>query len=304
VSDRLKKVQDKIADMVANLGDENSSKLFATIEHGKMLRSKLMLKICGSDEVIPLCAVIELIHLASLLHDDVIDNADLRRKKPTVNALYGDRSAVMFGDILYSKAFYELTFFDPFIARVVASAVNTLSIGELEDVAMSAIFNYDEAKYLSMLYKKTGVLIEASCIAAGFLAGLDHEKLGVFGKSLGVAFQIVDDILDITEDEATLGKPAFGDFAEGKSTLPYIYLSRALQGETRDKLLSLFGKKCSAEEIGWLKDKFAEFETITQVKATAMDITNEGLSAIKHIDNEVVSATLLEIAKLQISRKF
>jgi len=304
VSDRLKSVQDKIASMVASMNDDNSTKLFECIEHGKMLRSALMLKICDSDEVIPLCAVIELIHLASLLHDDVIDNASLRRKKPTVNALFGDRSAVMFGDILYSKAFYELTFLDPFIARVVSHAVNTLSVGELEDVAMGAAFNDDEEKYLSMLYKKTGVLIEASCIAAGYMAGLNHEKLGVFGKSLGIAFQIVDDILDITGNEATLGKPAFGDFREGKSTLPYIYLSRVLPDEQNKKLLSLFGKECSQEDISWLKESFETHHTIERTKAKALAITNEGLQALSDIGSESVASTLLEVAKSQIERKF
>lgn len=301
---RLEQVKEKIAELVKEMGDQNSVNLYETIEHGKMLRSKLILKICNKNEAIVLCAIIELIHLASLLHDDVIDNSALRRKKPTVNAIYGDRSAVMFGDILYSKAFYELTKLDNFIASTVANAVNVLSIGELEDVAMSESFNTDQEKYLGMLYKKTGVLIEASCISAGFLAGYEHEKLGVFGKSLGIAFQIVDDILDVTMDDTTLGKSAFGDFKEGKSTLPYIYAYKLADENEKNTIKSLFKQDPTDEQKNTLKAIFEKYGIIEKCKQDALDVTMQGINAISKIQNEELCADLIETAKSQIERNF
>jgi len=302
--ERLESVKKQIALFVSEMGDENSEKLFATIEHGKLLRSRLILKICNDERAIKLCAVIELIHLASLLHDDVIDSSALRRKKPTVNALFGDRSAVMFGDILYSKAFYELTKFDPFIAGTVANAVNVLSIGELEDVTMSEIFNTDKEKYLSMLYKKTGVLNEASCLSAAFLAKLEYETIGKFGRSLGIAFQVIDDILDVTADDATLGKNAFGDFREGKSTLPYIYAYEASTDDEKTKLKSLFRQEPTEADKLWLKSLFEKYGIIDKCKLEAKNITFDGINAIKNINDNNLSTSLIDIAKSQIDRNF
>ncbi len=303
-TNRLDLVKAQMQEFVSGMNDTNSAKLYETIEHGKLLRSRLMLKICADDKVIKLCAIIELIHLASLLHDDVIDNSSIRRKKPTINALYGDRSAVMFGDILYSKAFYELTKFDSFVSGVVANAVNVLSIGELEDVAMSEQLNTDKEQYLSMLYKKTGVLIEASCISAGFLAGYEYENLGKYGKALGIAFQIVDDILDVTMDDATLGKSAFGDFREGKSTLPYIYAYEAGSDEEKIKIQSLFKCVPTDDDKLWLKAIFEKYGIIDKCKNEAMVVPMEGIDAISTLSDKILSAGLIESAKTQIERNF
>ncbi|OHE21220.1 MAG: octaprenyl-diphosphate synthase, partial [Sulfurimonas sp. RIFOXYD2_FULL_37_8] len=192
---------------------------------GKRLRAKLILKIADSNEKAPLlAAIVELIHGASLLHDDVIDEATLRRGVASVNATDGSKTAVMLGDILYSKAFTELVSFEKEIARIIASSVTALSKGEMMDVKMADEFNSDEEKYLDMLYLKTATLIEASAEAAAILAGKDSHSHALYGKNLGLSFQIIDDILDITSDEAILGKPAMNDFVEGKCTLPYIYL--------------------------------------------------------------------------------
>lgn len=303
--DKLSLVQEQIQRFIIEISDQNTIKLFATVEHGKMLRSKLMLKICQNNEkIIKLCAIVELIHLASLLHDDVIDNSTLRRKKPTVNALFGNHTAVMFGDILYSKAFYELTSFDAFIAKTVSNAVMLLSVGELEDVSMSQKLNTDKDRYLSMLYKKTAILIEASCIAAGFLACDEHEKLGAYGRALGVAFQIIDDILDVTIDDATLGKSAFGDFMEGKTTLPYIYAFNMSNQEEQAKISSLFGMKPTKEDIEWIKSIFEKYGIIELCKKEAFDITMSGIATVSTLQNQELSQSLIATAKQQIERNF
>jgi len=128
----------------------------------------------------------------------------------------------MLVDILYSKAFTELVSFDKDIAKIVASSVTALSKGEMMDVKMADEFNYDEDKYLDMFYLKTATLIEAAAEASAILAGKDSSSHALYGRNLGLSFQIIDDILDITSDEATLGTPAINDYVEGNCTLPYI----------------------------------------------------------------------------------
>ena len=171
--EELETVKNQIKDFVKECNDEKSLKLLENLATGKMLRSKLILKIAGvNTESIKLCAVVEMIHAASLLHDDVIDEADTRRGKPSVNALYDNKTSIMFGDILYSKAFTQLTLMDKKIAYTVSNAVTLLSIGEMLDVDLTNTFNTSYEKYNDMIYKKTASLIEAAAKAAAILAGL------------------------------------------------------------------------------------------------------------------------------------
>ena len=235
----MQEIDTLIQNFLKDLGNDIVLRMSNSIKTGKKLRSKLILSISGENESsYRLCAVVELIHLASLLHDDIVDEASLRRGARSVNAEFGAKNALMLGDVFYSKAFYELLSLDKKIASIVANAVSKLAIGELLDVELSKSFNADKNLYLDMLYKKTAVLIEASAASAAILAGFDENAFKEYGKNLGIAFQLVDDMLDIQGDEKTLGKEAFSDFKEGKSTLPYIYLYEAL--EDKNILLNLF----------------------------------------------------------------
>ena len=267
--------------MVDAVGYPRASALFGTLAGGKRLRAKLVMMIAGeSDAAVTLAAVVELIHAASLLHDDVIDEAQLRRGVASVNATEGSKQAVMLGDILYSKAFSELTALDARIAKTVADAVTSLSVGEMMDVEMAKSFNDDEALYLKMLYLKTGVLIEAAAKSAALLCGKDAEAYALYGKNLGVAFQIIDDILDIVSDEATLGKPAMNDFVEGKCTLPYIYLYRALGEEERRRLAALHGRAASADENRWMKAAMEEHGALKAAYTAARRLSDEAKAAV------------------------
>ena len=228
--EELVEVKQQIKKFVEEIKDQRSLELLDQLATGKMLRSKLILKIAGvNEESIKLCAIVEMIHAASLLHDDVIDEADTRRGKPTINALYDTKTSIMFGDILYSKAFTELSQMDKKVAYTISNAVTLLSIGELLDVGLTDQFNSDYDKYLDMIYKKTASLIEASAASAAILAKKDVEAFRLYGKNLGLAFQMVDDLLDITQDSQTLGKPAMLDFVEGKVTIPYLLLYERIE---------------------------------------------------------------------------
>lgn len=298
--EELLQVKEQIKAFVKECNDQKSLELLDKLATGKMLRSKLILKIAGvSDESIKLCAVVEMIHAASLLHDDVIDEADTRRGKPSVNALYDNKTSIMFGDILYSKAFTELSQMDKKIAYTISNAVTLLSIGEMLDVDLTNTFNTSYDKYLDMIYKKTASLIEASAKAAALLAGLDEVKYATYGKNLGLAFQMIDDILDITQDSATLGKPAMLDFVEGKVTIPYLLLHERV--EDKAKLESLYKKSLSDEESLWIKEQMSVTKALEDSILQAKAIGNEAINAV--ID-EKNSETLVMIMKAMIEREF
>ncbi|MBS9782248.1 MAG: polyprenyl synthetase family protein [Arcobacter sp.] len=298
--EELKKVKEQIKIFVSECEDKKSLELFDKLATGKMLRSKLILKIAGiSDDSIKLCAIVEMIHAASLLHDDVIDEADTRRGSPSVNALYDNKTAIMFGDILYSKAFTELSQMDKKIAYIVSNAVTLLSIGEMLDVDLTTSFNSSYDKYLDMIYKKTASLIEASAKAAALLVGKDEEKYALYGKNLGLAFQMIDDILDITQDSSTLGKPAMLDFVEGKVTIPYLLLHQRI--ENKEELEKLYKKELSAKQSAWIKEKMNETNALNDAISMAKDLGFEAINTVKDEEN---SQSLVMIMKAMIEREF
>ncbi len=297
--EELSLVKNQIKTFVQECNDAKSLTLLELLATGKMLRSKLILKIAGiNEEAIKLCAIVEMIHAASLLHDDVIDESDTRRGKPSVNALFDNKTAIMFGDILYSKAFTELSQMDKRIAHTVSHAVTLLSIGEMLDVDLTQKFNSNYDLYLDMIYKKTASLIEASARAAAILASKDEEKYALYGKNLGLAFQMIDDILDITQDSSTLGKPAMLDFVEGKVTIPYLFLHQRI--EDKQKLESMYKKSLRQEEIAWIKEQMNTTHALQDAILQAKTLGNEAIEALK--DENTLD--LVMIMKAMIEREF
>ena len=295
----MQRVESEIARLIQEIDYDEVTRLFNMLLGGKRLRAKLVLKIAPEHEFAPkLAAIIELIHAASLLHDDVIDESLTRRGVASVNATEGSKTAVMLGDVLYSKAFTELVDFDKDIAKVVASSVTALSKGEMMDVKMADTFNFDEKKYLDMLYLKTATLIEAAAIASALLVAKDSQKHGIYGKNLGLSFQIIDDILDITSDSATLGKPAMNDFVEGKCTLPYIHLYHALGEEDKKRLQNAHAKKLDAAEENWIKEMMQKHQCIEQSFALAQKLSNEAMLAVED------DKALVEILETMIKRSY
>ncbi len=278
----IERVEQEIQRLVKEVGYEKAYELFEKLSGGKRLRARLIEKISGENEKSALlAAIVELIHAASLLHDDVIDDAELRRGKPSVNATEGSKVAVMLGDILYSKAFSELVEFDKTIAKTISSSVTALSVGEMLDVELAKSFNADEKKYMHMLYLKTATLIEAAAACAAMLSGKESKRYALFGKNLGLSFQIIDDILDITADEKTLGKPAMNDFTEGKVTLPYIYLFESLDDEAKAKLIKLHGKKLEPHEVEWIKTQMEKHGSIAKAYRYAQTLSEEAKKAVE-----------------------
>jgi octaprenyl-diphosphate synthase len=297
----LSAVERKIEQFIDDLNDKEVAALYTKLPHGKRLRAKLILKIASSSlPAVKTAAIVEMIHAASLLHDDVIDDAYTRRNKPSLNALYGNKTAIMLGDILYSKGFLELNDISPQVAKMISNAVVQLSLGELKDVSLSKAFNIDKEIYLEMIYQKTASLIEASAGAAALLAGKPQEAYLIYGRNLGLAFQMIDDILDITSDSEILGKPALHDFVEGKTTLPYIYLYEVLGSDDQKKLASLHAKVLSKKEQSWIMQHMDEHQILLKCYAQARELIDEAIELMNSKGEEALSG----IAQEMIERNF
>jgi octaprenyl-diphosphate synthase len=246
---------------------------------GKGVRGQLVLAINPKEE--RLAAIVEAIHTASLLHDDVIDRAETRRGRPSVNAQFGEFTSVMLGDLLYSRAFAELTSYPEPVARKIAESVYLLAEGELEDVKLSRGLNLDLDRYFQMVYKKTGALIEGACWSSSYLRGWDPEPFGRYGRNLGIAFQLIDDLLDLVGDPAVTGKPTFEDFAEGKCTYPYLLLFQQLPPTEREQLKGLYRRTPTDRERRWILEQLERYQIPAQVRERARELVEEGVAGIR-----------------------
>ncbi|MGN2247545.1 polyprenyl synthetase family protein [Frateuria sp. GZRR35] len=210
---------------------------------GKRLRPMLHVLAAGAAgyagaQHIKLAAVIEFIHTSTLLHDDVVDESDLRRGRKTANALWGNAASVLVGDFLYSRSFQLMVELDDMrVMRILADTTNTIAEGEVLQLLNIGNADVDEAAYLAVIERKTAVLFAAATELGGLLGGLPADQVAAlrrYGMELGYAFQIADDLLDYTSDADTLGKNIGDDLAEGKPTLPVIYaLKQATADETQ-----------------------------------------------------------------------
>ncbi|MGH8725606.1 MAG: polyprenyl synthetase family protein, partial [Burkholderiales bacterium] len=195
---------------------------------GKRLRPALLLLACGAagykgEKRVALAAVIEFIHTATLLHDDVVDASELRRGRDTANEAFGNAAAVLVGDFLYSRAFQMMVELqDMRVMQVLAEATNTIAAGEVLQLMGSHDPEVDEARYLEVIRRKTAKLFEAAARLGAVLSKETalEENLATYGRHVGTAFQLVDDVLDYGGE---LGKSLGDDLAEGKPTLPLIY---------------------------------------------------------------------------------
>ncbi|MBP8626128.1 MAG: polyprenyl synthetase family protein [Syntrophorhabdaceae bacterium] len=240
---------------------------------GKRVRPILVIltsKLCGfkGQRHIKYAAVIEFIHTATLLHDDVIDNAELRRGSSTVNTLWGNEASVLVGDFLYSKSF-ELMSKDgnSRIIEAVSRATTILSEGEILELLKTSDPDTTEDEYFEIVYKKTAILFSAACEIGAILARADTRKkqlLKEYGKNLGVAFQLVDDLLDYTSYDNKLGKQIGTDLKEGKVTLPLIHTLRSADAAEKELIKEKLAERSMSpsdfEKIKGIMEKYGSFE--------------------------------------------
>lgn len=221
----------------------------------KRLRPSLLLAAtCGQgnkidEKAIAGCVAIELIHLASLVHDDIMDNATIRWNMPTIYAEEGVNQAILVGDYLFAKANLVAASVGPEVAKIVATTIIQLCGGQARELADTYNQERTIKSYTEAIRGKTGSLVAAACEVGGLLAGLDRSRTAAlrnFGESFGMTFQIVDDVLDLVSSAELMGKPVGNDVAEGVYTMPVIL---GLQGAQRNKLLAYL-KTAKNSEFG------------------------------------------------------
>jgi octaprenyl-diphosphate synthase len=279
---------------------------------GKRLRPALLLLACGAAGArdargarFTLAAVIEFIHTATLLHDDVVDESRLRRGQPTANAAFGNAAAVLVGDFLYSRAFQMMVEVDDMrVMRVLADATNTIAAGEVLQLMGSHDPQVDEARYLEVIRRKTARLFEAAARLGGVLAGSAaavEEGLAAYGSHVGTAFQLIDDVLDYSGDAAAIGKSLGDDLAEGKPTLPLIHVLRT--GTTAQAALVRHAiVEGGRAEFGPVLEAIRACGALDYARAAARGEAQAAARAVAGLPASSYKDSLLELATFSVTR--
>ncbi|WP_108125944.1 polyprenyl synthetase family protein [Saccharospirillum mangrovi] len=252
-----------------------------------------------------LATVIEFLHTATLLHDDVVDTSDMRRGKPTANANWGNAPSVLVGDFLYARAFELLVEIGEMsVMNRLAIATRTLAEGEVMQLMNVRNPNVSEAQYMDVIKGKTAILFQAASETAALLSGLsadECDRLATYGLKLGLAFQLIDDVLDYDGDAAKLGKNIGDDLAEGKPTLPLI---RAMQTapEADAQLIRRAIRKGGLDDMGAILDIVHSCGAIDYVKTQARQQVEQALAQLDGFADSPYKTALASLAELAVAR--
>jgi len=277
---------------------------------GKRLRPLLVLLVaraCGCQDPrrVDAAAIIEFIHTATLLHDDVVDGSSHRRGRETANQRFGNQASVLVGDFLYSRSFQMMVRVGEMaVMGVMADATNTIAEGEVLQLINCGDPETTETRYLQVIYRKTARLFEAGAEIAGILSGVAPDTLQAlrdYGRHLGTAYQLADDALDYTGDPAALGKDVGDDLAEGKPTLPLIVAMRDGDAATRD----LIRDAISAGGTGDIQAVLAALAATGAIEATMAMAGREAAaarSALSALPASPMRDALAELATMAVAR--
>jgi octaprenyl-diphosphate synthase len=278
---------------------------------GKMLRPTLVLLASRTADTpekraVNLAAVVELIHLATLVHDDAVDHSVLRRGLPTVNALFSHQISVIAGDFIYARALTELVSLNDLEPLEILTRVSAeMSVGELRQLGVTRPLRFSEDDYTRLIAAKTASLMSAAC-EVGALAGArrHRETLRAFGRSLGMVFQIVDDLLDYTEDAETTGKPAGLDLREKKVTLPLIEALKRMPASGRREVEALLeAESADDEQVTVVASLVQEHGGLEYARARAADYAEEAREALAVLPQSTASAALGRIVNYVTERR-
>lgn len=279
---------------------------------GKRLRPALLLlsgKCLGklTQQHVDLAAVVELVHIATLIHDDVIDDAAMRRHAPSVNSKWGREISILFGDYIFARAFTTLSSLDSHLASTMMSqTVNVMCEGELVQLLRRYDKELSEEDYIDIIERKTASLCASSCRLGSIFAGANRsisEALGNFGLSVGTAFQIVDDCLDIIGSESRMGKSLYSDSKNGKLTLPLIRLVSMLPENRRESTCELIFQSNLACDSGGVVELLSEHEAVEYSLETARQTIRKGKDAISLIPDSECKTALMGLADYVVRRK-
>lgn len=280
---------------------------------GKMIRPGLVLlagRAVGkiTDKHIRIAAIVEMIHNATLLHDDVIDEGQRRRGQATVNSLWGNESAVLLGDFLLSKVFKMCADLEPQVAKIIATAAARTCEGELRQIAQRENWQLNETEYIDVITEKSAALLSSCCYLGGFLGGageIEVQMLSDFGLNFGIAFQITDDLLDLVGDQNKTGKPIGNDLDSGKVTLPVIHLLKTASEADRGLvmgILSRCGKMGRRTRYDGLFDKLRACGSIDYAQKRAQKFAEQAIAAIEGFGRNEGKNALIELLQFTVQR--
>jgi octaprenyl-diphosphate synthase len=285
---------------------------YITSSGGKRLRPLFHL-ICADlagykgDAQIAIAGIIESIHTASLLHDDIVDMAEMRRGKPTANSVWGNQVVVLVGDFLYSNALKQaVAQKNQRIMETLSEATTRMTEGELLQLNRIGDPDITEEDYIEIISAKTGALISAACRIGAILGGLSDDKetaLASFGMKTGIVFQMADDILDYMAEEGELGKKLCKDLEEGKITLPLLYLLKSADGGEVAEIKEIIKKNFTDEGVERVMTLLKKYRSIDQSLLKARSLAEEAKSELSIIADGPAKDALLAIADYSLYRE-
>ncbi|MFE8695655.1 heptaprenyl diphosphate synthase component II [Cytobacillus sp. FJAT-53684] len=257
------------------------------------------------DKIKNVAVALELIHMASLVHDDVIDDAELRRGKPTIKAKWDNRIAMYTGDYIFARALELMTEIEkPFAHQILANTLVELCIGEIEQIKDKYNFEQNTRNYFRRIKRKTAILIAVSCQLGAIAADVDeeiHKKLYQFGYYVGMSYQIIDDVLDFTGTEKQLGKPTGDDLHQGNITLPVLFAMR--DERIRERIIKVQAST-ERDEIEQIIAMIKESGAIEESLLVSDRYLKKGLEILNELPQNRAKKTLRDIAKIIGKRKF
>ncbi|MDX2199999.1 MAG: polyprenyl synthetase family protein [Phycisphaerae bacterium] len=302
--DELRSDQPFINDLTAHIGQY----------HGKMLRPALVL-LCGraagrvGERHHVAAAVVEMVHVATLVHDDILDEADTRRRVQTVNRLWGNERAVLLGDFLISHAFHLCSRIDSqHVSRRIGATTNAVCEGEMMQVVNRENYSLSENLYLEIIRRKTAALIGVSCELGGWCSDATPAVVGAlhnFGERIGTAFQIVDDVLDLCGDEEIVGKSLGRDLAKGKPTLPLVHYLSTAPRAARESMLALLREAGEADNghSAEIARRLQHHGSVAYAQDIATNMIQGAQECLAILPESPTRATLSAMADFVVSRR-
>lgn len=279
---------------------------------GKRIRPMLLLlssRLCGyqGDKHIELASVVEFIHTATLLHDDVVDSASLRRGNRSANSVWGNQASVLVGDFLFAKSFSVMVGSDSLkILKILSDTTTQLAEGEILQLINTCDLEVDETRYLQVVRDKTAILIAAACQVGAVLAGVDEaseQALREFGLEIGTAFQLMDDALDYVADQADFGKERGHDLFEGKMTLPLIHAyANASSTEQKEVARIVEAEELSRVDLDYICDLIARKGGIEYTRNKALQRIDRAKQQLVLFPDSVPRQALFRLADYVVTR--
>lgn len=279
---------------------------------GKRIRPMLLLlsaRMCNyqGDKHVELASVVEFIHTATLLHDDVVDSADLRRGNRSANSVWGNQASVLVGDFLFAKSFSVMVNSESLkILKILSDTTTELAEGEIQQLINTCDLDVDEERYLQVVRDKTAILIAAACQVGGVLAGVDEQKelaLREFGLEIGIAFQLMDDALDYVADEADFGKERGHDLYEGKMTLPLICAFSEASAEEREEVSRIVdAEELTSDDLDYVCDLIDKYGGIAYTRKKAAERIELAKKQLVSFPDSEARQALFDLADYVVTR--